>query len=221
MSTTTTDSAPARSRTRFQPSRLAGIAFVGAFIATSALLVLGTPSIYGTTEEEYVAWYADHGMNVVGVAAFIAAPLTGLLLVWVAAHLRSALVAAGGSTTAGTVGVLGAAVMAAGLTIGAAAAESGVAVGLGTDLVAADPLAAVSLLHFADAAVFTTQWGGAALVLATAIGARGTGLLPGWLLWVGAVITPLLVLSWIFAMVPTMVFVVWIATVAFLVKTGR
>jgi hypothetical protein len=66
-----------------------------------------------------------------------------------------------------------------------------------------------------------TAWGGSLVLLAVGIAARRTQLLPGWLLWAGIVIAPLLPIAFLFGMLPLLAFMLWLAAVGVMMKPGR
>jgi hypothetical protein len=66
-----------------------------------------------------------------------------------------------------------------------------------------------------------SAWGGSLVLLAVGIAARRTQLLPGWLLWAGIVIAPLLPIAFLFGMVPLVAFMLWLVAVGVMMKPSR
>lgn len=212
--------APDRTSSRGGLSWLSGIGFVVVYVAASVLLLTG-PSVYEDGSlAEYEAGFADGARELpVSLAALILMPVAGALLVWATSHLSSTLTAGSPGSVAGRVARLGAVAMAALLTVGGAASSAAehLASGTGEGFPADAPAGyAVDLLGGQVSAV--ASWGGAVVLVALGIVARRSGGLPGWLVWSGFVVAPLLVVSWVFFSLPMMVFLVWIAVAGAVVK---
>ncbi len=214
---------PATTTPRIALSRVAGIAFVVLYLAGFVLLVSG-PSVYEDGSlAEYAAAHADGSRTTpVSLTAFILWPLAGACLIWAVAHIsRSLTGGAAGASLPGRVATAGAVAMASGSTIAGAAASAATHVASGTGAgFPADPETGYALSMLGSQVMAVSMWGGSLVLLAVGIGARRSGLVPGWLLWAGIVVAPLLAVAWVFFMLPTLVFLVWVAVVTAIVKTG-
>lgn len=219
--TTTEQTLTPTGRSPSRVSRFAGLAFAAPFVAGLVVLIL-QPNVYEGSLENYAASYAESGaINRIGAAAYILFPLAGALLLWAVAHIRSGLDrAAGGSTTAGRTAVLGAVVTATAMTAAACGFLAAAHVALGeSEGFDPEPAVGYGLEIFAGTLMWVGLWGASLVMVAVGLAARGTGLVPGWLLWAGVVAAPLLPVAWMLAMVPMLVFLLWVAIVSFLVKT--
>lgn len=202
-------------------SRFAGVAFAVTFLAAFVLLVSG-PNVYEGSIDEYAAAHAqDARLTTVGLTAFIILPLAGAALIWAVAYVSRSLASPGGTPLAGRVATAGAAVMASGLMVAGAAALAATHVASGTGGgFPADPAVGYGLDQLSASVMSLSAWGGSLVLVAIGLGARGAGKLPGWLLWTGIVVAPLLPLAYMFAMLPLLVFIAWVAIVPAIVKTG-
>ncbi len=219
--TTIAQSTLQTTRHRGGVSRLAGLAFVVTYVAGFVLLVTG-PNVYEGSMTEYAAAHADDArLTSVGLAAVVILPLAGASLIWAVAHVSRSLSGAGASL-AGRVAMGGAVAMAAAMTVGGGAALAATHVASGTgDGFAADPETGYGLDVLSGSLMSISAWGGSLVLLAIGLGLRGSGLVPGWLLWAGVVIAPLLPVAWTFGMLPLLAFLVWVAVVPAIVKTGQ
>ena len=217
---TPTAAAPAG---RVDVSRLSGVAFLVLFLAGFVLLVT-SPNIYeGGTIEEYGAAYADGGREAAAtIAAYFVLPLAGACLLWAVAHVSRCLDAArGGASLGGRVATLGAAVMAAGMTVAGAATAAAWHLASGaSDGFPADPATGYGLEMLGSQVFNISLWGGSLVLVAVGIGARRTGLVPGWLLWTGIVMAPLLPSAFFLGMIPVLVFLLWVAALAAMMRPG-
>jgi hypothetical protein len=205
--------APDRISGRTRVARFSGIGFVVVYVAASVLLVTG-PSVYEDGSlAEYEAGFADGARELpVSLSAFVLMPVAAALLVWATSHLSSTLTVQRPGAVAGRVARLGAVAMAALMTVGGAASSAAehLASGTGEGFPADVPAGyAVDLLGGQVSAV--ASWGGALVLVGLGVVARRTGGLPGWLVWTGFVVAPLLVVSWVFFSLPMIVFLLWIA----------
>ncbi len=204
-------------------SRFAGLGFVAAFVAAFMAIVTGPELYEAGSLDEYTAALADGArQDIVGATAYILLPLMGALLVWAVVFLATSLDRARGTTSmGGRVAIAGAIIMASGFAIAGAASSAAehVAAGIEGDF-PADASTAYGIDMFASTLMSTSAWGGALVLLGIGVGARRTGALPGWLLWTGIVFAPLLTVAWLFAMVPMLVFLLWIAVTGLIVKRG-
>jgi hypothetical protein len=214
---------PTASTRRVDASRLSGVAFLVLFVAGFVMLVTG-PNIYeGGTIEEYGAAFADGGREAaVTIAAFFVLPLAGACLLWAVAHVSRCMDrAVDGPSLGGRVATLGAAVMAAGMTVAGAATAAARHLASGvSDGFPADPATGYGLDMLGSQVINISLWGGSLVLVAIGIGARRTGLLPGWLLWTGIVVAPLLPSAFFFGMIPLLVFLLWVAVVAAMMRPG-
>lgn len=223
MATVQQQEVPAASTRRVDVSRLSGVAFLVLFVAGFVVLVTG-PNIYeGGTIEEYGAAFADGGREAaVTIAAFFVLPLAGACLLWAVAHMSRCLDGAlGGPSLGGRVATLGAAVLAAGLTVAGAATAAAWHLASGaSEGFPADPATGYGLDMLGSQLFNISTWGGSLVLVAIGLGARRTGLVPGWLLWAGIVVAPLLPSAFFFGMIPVLVFLLWVAVVAAMMRPG-
>jgi hypothetical protein len=221
--TTTTRTAPVPTTGSTDASRYAGIAFLVLFMAGFVIWSL-PPYVYeGSTLEEFAAAHDDSGRsNLISVTTFILWPLAGLALFVAIARIRRGLdLARGGTSPAGRVATLGAVVLAAGFTIAAAASSAGAHVAGGSSDGGFPPEATAGYaLELLAGQVFSVSlWGAAVVLLAVGVAGRRGGHLPGWLLWTGIVIAPLMPVAFMLFMLPLLVFLLWLAAVTFMVRT--
>jgi hypothetical protein len=213
-------SVPIRTSSRGGVSRFAGIGFVVFYLAASVLLLTG-PSVYEDGSlSAYEAGFADGARELpVSLSAFILMPIAGAFLVWAVSHISTTLTAGAAGSAAGRVARLGAVAMAALLTVAGAASSAAEHLASGTgDGFPADVGAGYAIDLLGGQVGGVAPWGGAVALVALGIIARRTGGLPGWLVWVGFVSAPLLVVSWVFFSLPTTVFLVWVAVAGVVAK---
>ncbi len=194
-------------------SRFTGIAFAVAFVAASVPLVTG-PSVYeGGSLADYGAAHADDARMVpVAVSAFILTPVAAALLLWVVTFISGRLTGGDAAPGPGRVARLGAVAMAALLTAGAAAASAAQHLASGTgEGFPADPASGYAADLIGSQVQAIASWGGTVVLVGLGVAARRTGGLPGWLIWTGFVVAPLLVVSWVFFSLPTILFLVWLS----------
>lgn len=196
-------------------ARYAPIGFA-VFFAASVVLTGTGANVYTSSPEEFAAYYGDTANhNLLVLAAYLLLPLAALFLAWTVARIRTMLtpVAAGAAT------IGGAALAAVSLVNGIMTYSGAVVSASAEDGFAADASAGHAVM-LAAANLAVAQGAAAALLAwAIAIGARRTGRLPGWLVWTGIVLTPLLPYAWIFAMIPMLAFLIWLVVVSIIVKT--
>lgn len=196
-------------------ARYAAAGFAVSYVA-SIVLTAGGADVYTSSPEEFAAHYGDaENHNLLVLGAYLLFPLAAVFLAWTVARIRTALtpVAAGAAT-------VGAAVLATVSVVSGILTYTGALVSASAeDGFAADPSAGHALM-LAAANLAVAQGVGAAVVAwSVAIGARRSGRLPGWLVWTGIVLTPLLPYAWIFAMIPMLAFLIWLVAVSIIVKT--
>ncbi len=215
--------APAATRQHGGASRYAGLAFAVLYLAGFVTLVTG-PTIYEDGSlTEYAAAHANGDRSIpVSLVAFVIWPLAGACLIWAVAHISSVMPGAtGGPSVAGRIARAGAVVMAGGLTVAGAAAGAAAHLATGTgDGFPPDPGTAYGLEMLGSQVMSASMWGGSLVLLAVGIGGRRSGRVPGWLLWAGIVVAPLLVVAWVLFMLPLLAYLVWVAVVGAIVKTG-
>lgn len=212
--------APVATASRRGLSRFAGIGFVAAFAAAFVLLVSGPNAYEEGSLAEFAAGYADQARETpIGLAAFILMPLAGALLIWAVVHIGGTL-AGGRPSSAARVSGLGAGLMAALTVAGAGAANAGQIVTTGAgDGFPGDPGTGWALSMLADQVMTVGFAGGTVLLVALGVLGLRTGGLPGWLVWAGFVISPLLVMSYVFFMLPLLVLLVWVAVACLVAKS--
>ncbi len=219
--TTVQTPAPTVERPTGRASRFSGLAFLGLFIPAFFLMSL-PPYVYeGSTLAEFAAAHEDTArLDYTSYGAFIVWPLAGLALVVAVAHLARSVEAAG-STIAGRVALVGATWFAVGSVLAAAASSAGahVASGSADGGFPAEPVSGYALEMLSGQMLSASMAGGTILVLAIGLGARRNHQLPGWFVWTGVVMAPLLAVSWLFFMFPTLVFVLWVAAAGILMRS--
>lgn len=201
-------------------SRFAGIGFAVFFIAASVLLFTG-PSVYEDGSiTDYAAAHADDARELpVSLSAFILTPIAGILLVLAVTHIAGRITAGEPESAPGRLARIGAAAMATLLTAGAAGASAAqhLASGTGSGFPAsAETGYAVDLMGSQVQSV--ASWGGSLVLVSLGVAARRSGGLPGWLVWSGFVMAPLLLVSWVFFSLPTTLFLVWVAVAGIIAK---
>jgi hypothetical protein len=213
----------ATTRRRRDPGRYTGIAFVLFFLSGFVLTVLG-PGIYEDgTMAAYAAAHSDAGrVAATSLVAFVLWPLAGVALLVTVARLRTALDAGlGRRSLSGRLATMGATVMAVGLTISGAAGNAAAHVSGGTGPgFPADPASGYAVDMLASQMFTAGMWGGSLILVGVGLAARGTGLVPGWLVWAGFVLAPLMPVAFVLFSLPYLAFVLWIATVCVIVRSA-
>jgi hypothetical protein len=205
-------------------SRYAGIAYLVLFTAGFLVIWAAAPRIYeGGSLDDYAAAFLDGSRtNQMSLVAVVLWPLAGVCLVWAVAHVAACLDRVSKTSLAGRLATVGAVVMAVGFTVAGAASSAAAHVSSGTgEGFPADPATGYGLDMLASQVQTVTAWGGSLVLLAVGIAARRTQLLPGWLLWAGIVIAPLLPIAFLFGMLPLLAFMLWLAAVGVMMKPGR
>lgn len=198
---------------RFDVSRWSGALFVALAIPAVAL---GNPTNpFMDSAQDYIAAYSDGpGQAPLGRLLGVLAVIP---LLWAVARLRVALPIQRGGVAAAVIGMAGTVYAAAWAGSIAAAAAVATAVdhsdGFGEGGFQVVPETAFVLDFVADGFSWAFLTASAVLVWGIALAGRRAGALPGWLVWVGIVLIPLLPLGWMFFMVPVAVFLLWFAAV--------
>ena len=111
--------------------------------------------------------------------------------------------------------------MAAGLTVAGAGTAAARHLASGAvDGFPADPATGYGLDMLSSQVFNISTWGGSLVLVAVGLGARRTGLVPGWLLWAGIVVAPLLPIAFFLGMIPVLVFLLWVAAVSAMMRPG-
>ena len=202
------------------PSRFAGIGFAVLWLVGMVPMATG-PMIYeGGTLSEYADAYADGSRsNLMATAALLLWPLAAAMLLWSVVHLTTTLAAAcTGSPVPGRIARLAAGVIGAGLVVAAAAGGAAGHVASGTGDFPAMIESGYALDMLSSQVWAASMSVGAVLLVALIVAARGSGALPRWILWAGAVIVVAVPFGVAIFMLPTLFFVVWLAVATALVK---
>lgn len=205
---------------RAGPSRFAGIGFAVLWLAGMVLIGTG-PMIYeGGTLPEYAEAYADGSRSTLMVtAALLLWPLAAAMLLWSIAHLTTSLQSARpGSAVPGRIARLAAGVVGAGMVVSAAAGGAAGHVASGTGDFPAMVESGYALDMLSSQIWAASMSVGAVLLVALIVAARGSGALPRWLLWSGAVIAATVPFGVAMFMLPALFFVVWLAMATAMVK---
>jgi MFS family permease len=163
------------------------------------------------TDQQIVAWYADHGHRVgVIIGAFILA-FCGLFLLWFASGLRQRLrLAEGPEGRLANVALGGAVLLVALLWVGAAALAAipaGVSLGGSSQLTNADLGRFLPSIGFGSILLFA-MFGAIALIDATSVVIMRTDVLPRWLAWLGFVCGVVLLFGVVF--LPVIALPIWL-----------
>lgn len=209
---------PVTSR-RADPARWSGVLFVAIGVPG---FVLGNPtSPYLDRAEDYVAAYADGAGpaplgRVLGLASVLA-------LLWALARLRLAFPPERSGLPGAVLPLAGNLYAATwvGAIVAAAATYTAVdhADSFGDFEVV--PETAFVIDFIADGFIWASLVAAAVLVWGIALAGKRSGALPGWLCWVGFVLTPLMPIGWMLFMVPVLLFFLWFAAVVALVPTRQ
>lgn len=205
---------------RVGPSRFTGIGFAVLWLA--GMILIGTgPMIYeGGTLPEYAEAYADGSRSTLMVtAALLLWPLAAAMLLWSIAHLTTSLQSARpGSAVPGRIARLAAGVVSAGMVVSAAAGGAAGHVASGTGDFPAMIESGYALDMLSSQVWAASMSVGAVILVALLVAARGSGALPRWLLWAGAVVAVALPFAAAVFMLPALFFVVWLAAATATVK---
>jgi hypothetical protein len=198
-------------------TRLAGIAFAVVFVA-GMIIGRDTPDT-DASDDEWVRWFDDSGHRAQQVVSLFLLVIAALLLVVFAVGLVRQLRAASGDR-GGSIGIAysGAIITAVAIAVGGVAVNQiSAAVELG-DMPepGADVLRTAEQLGFGLLLVVAGLFA-ALTVAAVSAAARGTGLLPSWLVNVGFAVAVILLFSVVF--LPMALFPLWVLAVA--IAVGR
>lgn len=205
------------------PGRYAGIGFAVAFAAAVTLWGLG-PSTYGSDFDTFAADSAARTSRSTSLAlSHVLMPLASLFLLWTVARMRRALdAAAGRPSVAGQVAFGLATVLAVGFCLLAAAAHVSALVAGGGYIEGFPPQPAVgyglALLggYFGNA----TVWGASGLLVVVGAASWRARLIPHWLIWVGYLTAPLLIVGWYYG-IPVLLLCLWVAVTGLTMQTDR
>jgi uncharacterized membrane protein YhaH (DUF805 family) len=197
---------------------IAGLVFVVLFVV--GLLLGGDTPEYDASDEEWVEWFEDDGntnLQVVSMFLVVASALAlvgflGVLTRRLRATNRPELV----NVAIGAGLVLAALIVVAGIAINQVSA----AITFGGDdypVPGADVLRQSEQLGF-GVVLLGGGWAAVVVVGATSLAARGTDLLPGWLVTAGYVAAVLLLLSVFF--IPFVLLPLWVLAVSILMLRG-
>jgi hypothetical protein len=116
--------------------------------------------------------------------------------------------------------VVGAAWFTVGASLAAAASSPRAhrAAGSSDGGVPAEPVSGDAREMLSSPMLSASMAGGTVLIVAIGLAARRNHQLPGWFVWSGLVTAPLLAVSFLFFMIPTLVFVLWTATAGILMR---
>jgi hypothetical protein len=185
------------------------LAFVVLFVVAFVILgVMSTPQ-YDVPDQEWIEWYEDSGNRVGSLVAGMIMVLGALALIVFAASFSELLRARSANAFVAPVVLALGTVAGAFIVIGTL-----LLIGIATaltfapdfDVPAADLLQTVEQLGFV-LWLLGGGWASALFVGALSFGARGTDLLPGWLVTAGFVVAALLLLSFFFF--PFLLLPVW------------
>src|SRR5436190_10733663 len=163
------------------------------------------------TDAQVIAWWADHGHRIEHVIGTFVLAFCGLFILWFASGLRQRLRAAEGPGGRLTNVAFGGAILLVGsLWVGGSL--------LGA-IPAAQELGNEPALHTADVARFVASggyvailifgaFGAIALIDATSVAVRRTGILPAWFAWLGYVASVVLLFGAVF--VPMVALPIWL-----------
>lgn len=219
MATTADTRTPTRRR---DLSRYAGIAFAVFFI-TGFVLWTMPPYTFDNEPERWAEEFtSDARRTQIALLAHLFWPVAGALLLVAVARIRSALDAGRATpSVAGRVAGGSAVMMAVGIATMAGALSAGERVttgGFGDSGFPADIAGGYALTLFAATLGNSVLWGGAVVMVAVGVAAGRRGLLPGWLVWSGYVVAPLIVAAWYYGL-PMVLFALWVAVAGFWVHT--
>jgi hypothetical protein len=219
MDTMPTAPAPPVVPRRLDWSRYAAIGFAVCYPVARIWSGNQDIDIYSFDPDKIAAHFAGSAStDAASWSGYVLLPLAAAFLAWTLARIRTSLDrAAGGASVVGTAALVGGSILAVTMVAAGLIGYVGAAVAAGT-YGPADPQTGVALL-LVGATLFVAEGLGAAILAwAVALGGWRTRQVPGWLVWTGFVLTPLLVYSWLLFIIPTLIFVVWLVTVSMMLK---
>lgn len=203
-----------RSNTLTRQAGIAGLAFV-ALMLGGFLVGRGTPA-YDAPDAEWVEWFDDGGNRAQLVIGVLAGVLASLALVWFSALLSTLIrERATDRETAPWLVLVSGTASAVFITVGSLiAASMALALTFAWNFDEVPSAELLKALELAGASVWLVGggWAAALFVAAVSHGARGTGILAGWLVTAGYVIAALLLLS--FLIIPFVLFPLWMLVVS-------
>ncbi|WP_353815865.1 hypothetical protein [Agromyces sp. SYSU T00266] len=212
-----------RTRRRFHPTRLLGLAFLVVFAAGTVVFTL-PPYVYeGSTLDDFAAAHSDDvRLNLTSLVGVVLFPLAGVLVAWAAAFLRRSVdVGRTSPSIGGQLGVVGAAILAVGSLVAGAASSAGAHVAAGTVDGGFAPVPEVGYgLEMLASQLFNVSTIGLSLLLvAFGVTAWRSRRLPRWLAWAGFVVAPMVPVAWMLGMFPLLFAVAWVAVATAVVDT--
>ncbi|MRX42678.1 hypothetical protein [Agromyces kandeliae] len=216
------ETVPSTTPRRFHASRYLGAAFAVVFLAGLVLISL-PPYVYGGTLADWASGVDDEArLNLLVGLSTIVFPVAGILLMWSAAHLRTAIDHdRPRPSIPGQLAVLGAAVTSIGVVVAASAsaAAAHVVAPSADGGFPAVPEVAYGLEMFSSQVLNPSFFGLSLMVFALSVGLRRVRRLPGWLAWAGCILAPLLPVAWMLGMIPLLLAAVWVAIATAVVDT--
>jgi len=203
--------------------RFAGIAFSVTFLAATTLWSLGV-QVFDSDLQTLRADSSDETTRTLSMLlSHVLMPIAAVFLLWTVARLRAALDwAAGRTSVAGQVAYGSAVVIAVGFCLLAAAQNVAILIAGGgyVDGFPADPAVGYGFALFSGYVGNATVWGAAALMIAIGAAAWRPRLIARWLIWVGFVTSPLLIIGWYYG-IPVLLLCLWVAVAGLTVKTDQ
>lgn len=203
--------------------RFAGLAFGVTFLAATLLWGLGV-QVFGSDLRTLRADSADGTTRTLSLLlSHLIMPLAAAFLLWTVARLRAAIDSAAGRTTvAGQVAYGAAVVMAVGFCLLAAAQHAAILVAGGgyIDGFPADPAVGYGIALLSGNFGNATVWGAGVMMIAVGAAAWRSRLISRWLIWVGFVTSPLLVVGWYYG-IPVLLLCLWVAVAGLTVTTDQ
>ena len=203
--------------------RFAGIAFGITFLAGTTLWGLGVQVFDSDLQTLRADSSGETTRTLSMLLSHLIMPIAAVFLLWTVARLRSALdTAAGRTSVAGQVAYGSAVVVAVGFCLMAAAQNVAILVAGGgyIDGFPADPAVGYGIALFSGYVGNATIWGAAAMMIAVGVAAWQSRLIARWLIWVGFVTSPLLIIGWYYG-IPVLLLCVWVAAAGLTVHTDQ
>ena len=194
---------------------------LGATTILSFLVAFGAPEAI-RSDERILDWYGDSSNQLRFIVATLIGGLGGLALVVFIVGLKRMLDSAGAPGLLAEVAYVGGIVLVAMIAVGGAIGSSLAATLVFSDTFELDPDTARIVLTIGN--IWLPAFAGVpgALYLgATSLACRRTGLLPGWLVWLGLALTPLVFLAWPGFGINTYLLAVWVLLVSVVLLRRR